>query len=503
MIPLSRVVLSPGRSRRLWLGLCPATWIWGVALLSTQGCAAANSSFDVSTSSTATGATSPANPLDRPWEDEIVYVLDTKEFLNGDPSNDAMLRRFGADIDRYNDGYRGGDLAGVIQKLDDLADLGVTALLLLPVVQNDRHPFGPWLAGGYRPSDYLSVDENLGTTETLIRLIDKAHARGMRVILDMPLALPGLEHPLYTPENIAKGYFGDTTPYGVRCWNAANPFVADYLIRVSICWRDLTRCDGFRLDSAQLMPFDFWARYARVVGGRPWSESLILMAEVAEHPRKIGAFVGGTGFTTAYDFSSLVIQEVFGKGADVGKIAFVVGEAEHYYPNPGRMCGEIDNYDDAFVKRTLEPKRERAKLALGFLLTTNRVPLLYSGNEQGVWYGRVGGLFEPANRDPEFLAHTKRLIELRRREPALRRGSFSQVWCRNPVYAFEREFEGDRLLVATNNSTDTARVQFPIGETDWTEFEMVDLMTGEVAKRKGIADPIFLPGLGIAILRLR
>lgn len=445
--------------------------------------------------------TQPFAPRD--WEDEVIYVIDIKNFFNGDPTNDVMVQRYGPDMGGYNDGYRGGDLAGIIQKLDYLSDLGVTALMLYPIVQNDQYPFGDWLAGGYRPKDYFTVDENLGTTDTLLALMDQAHERGIRIFLDLPLSLPGVEHPLYTEENVEKGYFGDWTIYGVRQWNADNPFVADYLIEISTYWRDLTGCDGFRLDSAHLQSNDYWRRYAGEVGGRPTSDSLFLMAEVPLPTAQVGDFIRQTHFTSAYDFSTLVTQEVFGRGGNVSRLSFVATEAHQYYPEPRRMCGEIDNYSNAFVTVANEPVRERARLALAFLLTLDRIPLLYAGDEYGVWTDEVGGLFDPANQDPEFFQWVKDLIALRKREATLRRGAFQEVYSQNPLYAFLRIYETDRILVVTNKSQRTQLAGFPIPGGSWNDLEMVDLLTGQVVKPRGSPDPITLPELGIAILRLR
>ena len=100
-------------------------------------------------------------------------------------------------------------------KLDDLADLGVTALFLYPVIQNDQGAIGKYLPTGYRPKDYFRVDENFGDLPALRRLVDEAHARGLRVILDLPLGMPGFEHPYVTDPDKA-GWFGEPT----RIWRA-------------------------------------------------------------------------------------------------------------------------------------------------------------------------------------------------------------------------------------------------------------------------------------------
>ena len=103
----------------------------------------------------------------RHWEDEIVYVVIIEKFFDGDPANDIMRGRFLDERERYEGGFWGGDLKGVIAKLDDLTDLGVTTLLLYPVMQNDETPVGKFLPTGYRPKDYEHVDKNFGDNATL------------------------------------------------------------------------------------------------------------------------------------------------------------------------------------------------------------------------------------------------------------------------------------------------------------------------------------------------
>ncbi len=112
----------------------------------------------------------------RRWEDEIVYVVIIEEFFDGDPTNDVMRGRFFKERERYEGGFWGGDLKGVIAKLDDLKDLGFTTLLLYPVMQNDDSPVGKFLPTGYRPKDYENVDKNFGDNATLRQLVDAAHA---------------------------------------------------------------------------------------------------------------------------------------------------------------------------------------------------------------------------------------------------------------------------------------------------------------------------------------
>ena len=164
----------------------------------------------------------------RRWEDEIVYVVIVEKFFDGDPANDIMHSHFCRERERYEGGYWGGDLKGVMAKLDDLTDLGVTTLLLFSVMQNDESPVGKFLPTGYRPKDYEHVDKNFGDNATLRALVDAAHARKMHVILDMLLRCPGSSTRSWSIPR-RHDQLAAPTEYGARRWKVENPEVADYL----------------------------------------------------------------------------------------------------------------------------------------------------------------------------------------------------------------------------------------------------------------------------------
>jgi glycosidase len=454
----------------------------------------------------ATLFTTPPLPLasgdTRRWEDEIVYVVIIEKFFNGDPGNDIMRERFLAERERYQGGYWGGDLSGVIAKLDDLTDLGVTTLLLYPVMQNDEAPVGRFLPTGYRPKDYEHVDKNFGDNATLRALVDAAHARKMHVILDMPLAMPGFEHP-FLVDPAKRDWFADPTEYGARRWKVEKPDVADYVIAVSKRWKERSNCDGFRLDSAHLQPVSFWKRFVTELKSAPPQKAFVLLPELTINPRKIGEFVTQAGFDGAYDFSALTVREVFGKDEDVGKLSFIANEARQFYPFPRTMMAPIDNYEDAFASLAKEPKTKRTKLALTYQLMLDRVPLLYAGNELGVASHEVGAAFPADRHDSSFLKDVKALIALRKREPALRRGSFAEVFSRDKVYVFLRILGDDRILVVLNGSDKPKTFAMAIGDHAWRSIQLDDLIGGGVTKAAGSEAPIQVEEFGGMIMRVR
>ncbi len=438
----------------------------------------------------------------RAWEDEIVYGIIIEKFFDGDPSNNFMKNRFLKDRDRYEGGFWGGDLKGIHDKLDDLADLGVTTLLIYPVVQNDESPVSKYLPTGYRPKDYEAVDRNFGDVATLRALVDAVHERKLRVILDMPITLPGFEHP-YLADPSKKSWFGPATQYGVGRWKAEKPDVADYLIGVCKRWKERSGCDGFRLDSAHLQPVAFWKRFVAELKAAPPEGPFLLLPELTINPREIGKFITEAGFDGAYDFSAMTVRDVFGRDKEVGKLSFVNREAKQFYPAPRVLMAPIDNYEKAFASMARQPRAKRTKLALAYILTIDRVPLLYAGNELGIAFQEVGAAFPADRRESPFLRDVKALIALRKREPTLRRGDFREILARDSVYAFLRTLGEDRILVVLNGSPEPSSIAVPIGTRPWKECRLEDVLPAGLAKAEGDDAAIVVEPYGSRILRVK
>ena len=438
----------------------------------------------------------------RRWEDEIVYAIIIEKFFDGDPTNNAMRDHFLKDRTRYEGGFWGGDLKGVISKIDDLRDLGITAILLYPIMKNDEGLIGgKFLTTGYRPKDYERIDENFGDLATLRSLVESAHTRGIRVILDMPITLPGFEHP-YLADPAKKDWFGPPTEYGVRRWKVENPEVADYVIGVCKRWKERSGCDGFRIDSAHLQPVAFWKRFVSELKAAPPSGEFLILPELTLPTREVGLFVKEAGFDGAYDFSVLQAREVFGQDKPVKALSFIADEAQRFYPNPRTMMAPIDNYEKAFASSAKEPKKPRTKLALTYQLMLDRVPLLYAGNELGIAFENVGGAFPADRKDSTFLKDVQALIALRKREPVLRRGDFAEVFAKDGGYAYLRTLGEDQILVVLNGSSKSTKFSARIGDRKWEACRLEDLIAGSVSKAAGTDAPLEIEAFGSRVLRV-
>jgi len=174
----------------------------------------------------------------------------------------------------------------------------------------------------------------------------------------------------------------------------------------------------------------------------------------------------------------MTVQEVFGNGgAEIGKQAFVFKEAQKYYDEPGNLVASVDNYESpTFIQNATGPREQRMKQALVLLFTIDRVPLLYSGNEIALSYEEVGNLFAEENRNATFLEFFKTLTDLRRSEPALRRGDFELIDATHPILAFTRTYRDETILVVLNCSAEPQQVQFCIEGRAWEDTQYTVLL---------------------------
>lgn len=208
---------------------------------------------------------------------DVLYMVMPDRFSDGDVKNNKVKSmRFQADVDRNNLNIRhGGDLKGIANHIDYLDSLGITALWLNPVLENDM-PGGSY--HGYATTDYYNVDPRFGTNADYSALISSLHDRGIKTVMDMIFNHSGSEHVWFIDRpsadwfNFPDGYQQTnyrlstiTDPYAsdydrklsVDGWfveqmpdlNQNNPHLLKYLIQNSIWWIEDAEIDGIRMDT--------------------------------------------------------------------------------------------------------------------------------------------------------------------------------------------------------------------------------------------------------------
>jgi glycosidase len=348
---------------------------------------------------------------------DVLYLITPDRFANGDTTNDNLD---GAAVNREQSNSRhGGDLRGIINNFDYLNDLGITALWLNPVQKN-----GPNTYHGYAITDFYEVDPRYGTNKEYIEMIDKAHARGMKVVMDMIFNHCGSGHwwmkdlpstdwinfnneyhqtshnkesllDIHAPESEKKilvdGWFVRSMPD----LNQRNKHLATYLIQNSIWWIEYTRIDGIRQDTHPYADFPFMAAWCKqvmeeypdfnIVGEAWYSNGPAFTAWWQRNSRVNNS---NSYLKTVMDFNlTLICQQAFAENVQSdgkSKSLFNIYESlaqDFLYPDPNNILVFLDNHDMGRFSLQEDSDLRKYKQGIAFLLTTRGIPQIYYGTE--------------------------------------------------------------------------------------------------------------------------
>lgn len=447
---------------------------------------------------------------------DVLYLLMPDRFAKGlDPELDLTA---GLDYPVGNDrsnpnGRHGGDMKGVADHLDYIDSLGVTAIWLCPVLENDM-PGGSY--HGYATTDYYRIDPRFGTNDDWISLVAKAQEKGLKVVMDMIFNHSGSNHPWMKDMPMSDWYnhpsgdvltnFRLTTvhdPYvsdydldhTVNGWfvkempdlNQRNPHVMKYLTQNSIWWIETSKINGIRMDTypyADMEGMSRWAAdvlreypgfnivgecwYGNEAGGAFWQRGSRL------NPKE-------TNLPTVMDFHYIINgrKEFNGQTDPWNGLNGVYDHLsqDFLYPDPQKILTFLDNHDsDRFLLE--EPDSLGSwKQAQAFLLTSRGIPQIYYGTEilmngskegsdgyvrrdfPGGFPGDAvsaftsGGRSDKQNEAWNFLS---KLLHWRRGDAndVIAHGRLKHFMPQNGIYAYERRL-GDRQVVVLMNGNDT------------------------------------------------
>ncbi|MDZ7317113.1 MAG: alpha-amylase family glycosyl hydrolase [candidate division KSB1 bacterium] len=447
---------------------------------------------------TATKSAHPRFGID--WSQEIIYFVLIDRFFNGDSTNDKGNNPHSSLPYRPETGnlealktYQGGDLAGVLQKLDYIADLGFTALWLSPVFDNEDQDFlGWWPYHGYFPIDFFSVDEHFGDLELLRRVVKEAHRRGIKVILDMIYNHAAPSHPWvinreYWEEQGYRFWFHPRSGVdastsisdwqnqeqlenyelnGLPDWAQENPHVYEFMLDYSKFWILQTDCDGYRLDAVKHVPREFWRRLCRDLHEFAGPDFLLL-GEVFSGDVSYVASYQDLGFNALFDIPMYyTVQRVFAQGAPIYLLSDMLIQQQSF--RNILLSRLLDNHDVArFSYATREYTQQKIFLALSFLWSLNGPPVLYYGTEVPLpgappQHETTGESQDYLNRLPmpwkdihpqSYLpAGIRRLNRARRGSPALQRGRIYELYKDYGFYCYLKYTAKDARLIVLNNS---------------------------------------------------
>ncbi|MCB1057748.1 MAG: alpha-glucosidase C-terminal domain-containing protein [Acidobacteria bacterium] len=449
----------------------------------------------------------PATPAVRvqpqsEWAEAVLYFVVLDRYADGDPDNDT-----GVDRDAKG-AFHGGDLVGLRERLDDLADLGITALWITPVVKNidgfvTGAGFPDWGYHGYWADDFYRVDPRFGTEAELKQLVDDAHAHGIAVLLDVVYNHAGYDSR-YLTDPKTRGWLrsedqgtcgsDDLTSClsGLPDFRTELPEVRDFLLEAHLGRAERVGLDGFRLDTVKHVSHDFWQEHRRRTRER-LGDDFFLVGEVwGGDAKSLDPWFETDEMDAGFDFSfqGSTLGFVQGRGRPVAYDRYL--EKRHEVREGHLLAHFLGSHDTPTALYQLGGDVALFRLAALLQLTTAGIPTIYYGEE----VGRVGGDWpenrsdmpwgatgvEPGAGDPRDEAlrgFYKQLISIRRAHPALWRGDHHGLAFGTDQLAFARSDADETVVVAVNRAAEagTLAVASPAA---WSGAgAVVDLLTGE------------------------
>ncbi|MFO7914071.1 MAG: alpha-amylase family glycosyl hydrolase [Candidatus Krumholzibacteriales bacterium] len=515
-------------------------------------------------------------------KDGVLYQIFPERFRNGDKSNDPDFSEFyyegvtelppgGKTNGEYfhlveqwqnisglkrspyrTDGkpdyysFYGGDIAGVMEKLPYLEELGVTVIYFNPLNQaRSNHK--------YDPVDYLKIDPHFADEETFREFVNQAHQSGIRIIVDLALNHTGNYHFAFLDgrEKGRKSKYWDwyewkrwPLPEGdipnpsdyYSCWwgfgihpnlnfdlsrpneqennirdisNAEpNMDLVKYLLEIPVYWMGELGIDGFRLDVPNEVPFWFWEMFRDKVDevkpdaylvGEIWGNAMPWLGPDCFHS------------TMNYKYFRDPVIDFFAlRNTSAERFDREIAPGRSIYPIQATrvMMNLFDSHDTRRFVTTAGGHEERLMLAALFQMTYIGIPQIYYGDEVG-----LRGDKDPDCRRPfpwdwkdnpgrsKIHDFYTRAISIRHRHPALRTGSFTTVLAEGRVYSYLREKDGERVVVVLNNESGGMEIQLPLGEFGFEDgAELIDELNGGAYLVEDGAVVMELDGVSGAVL---
>jgi glycosidase len=448
---------------------------------------------------------------------DVVYLLMPDRFSNGDTANDT-IPGMAEQLNRSNqDGRHGGDLAGIINHVDYLKDLGITALWVNPILENNQAIYS---YHGYSTTDYYRVDPRFGNNETYLKLSDALHQKGIKLIQDMIFNHCGGGHwwmkdlpskdwvnqwPEFTRTNYRAGTFTD--PYAsqsdsnlfVRGWfdktmpdlNQTNPFLKNYLIQNSIWWIEYADLDGIRQDTYPYPFKEMMAEWGNRVT-REYPQFNIVGECWLNYPASVAYWQKGSknkdGYVSSlpavFDFPLFdALQKAFnesdGWSTGITRIYEILAQ-DFSYPNPDNIMVFADNHDVNRYLDVVNNDIRKLKMALACVLTTRGIPEIYYGTEilmttgadkgdgskrkdfPGGWPGDERDAFTAEGRttaESDMYLYTRKLIHWRDTNEVIHTGKFRHFIPADGIYVYFRYSPKATVMVVMNNNESTKTIE--------------------------------------------
>ncbi|NUU63806.1 alpha-glycosidase [Paenibacillus agri] len=450
-------------------------------------------------------------------KDTVFYQIFPERFANGDPSLDPknVLPWGGTPAP---DNFFGGDLQGVIDHLDHLSELGITGIYFTPV-------FSATTNHKYDTEDYMSIDPHFGDTQTLKKLVDACHERGIRVLLDAVFNHSGRTFAPFV-DVLEKGeasrykdwfhihrfpleVIDGIPPYDAFAFepmmpklNTENPEVKEYLLKVAEYWIKETGIDGWRLDVANEVDHEFWRDFRKVV--KKANPDAYILGEIWHES---APWLEGDKFDAVmnYPFTDAVLDFFVHGSLDAEGFANSIGRQLSRYPLQASEVAFnlLDSHDTPRLLTLAGGDKKKMKLAALFQFTYMGTPCIYYGDEIGMDGGgdpdcRKCMEWDPEKQDRALFDFYRRLIDIRASHPALRTGTitFLEAASHGTKLAYERRLGDDIVIVMVNTDETAQTLRIDASESRWE-----NVLTGDPLRADRGKLTVKLPAYGYTIIK--
>lgn len=442
---------------------------------------------------------------------DAIYLIMPDRFVNGDVSNDSIAGYSDSMQKIQYQGRAGGDLQGVINKLDYIKELGFTAIWLTPIVENNT--FRSY--HGYAATDFYKVDPRLGTNEIYKKLVEEAHKRNLKIIFDHVANHCSDDHPWMknlpmknwfngTKENhleanhnkmvftdihadsttikqVEQGWFVSSMPD----LNQENIYVQNYIIQNTIWWMEYAGFDGIREDTYPYNNQKFMSRWAKTIlneypttniVGEVWTGEVDFLSTYQKNNpfKKMNTYL-----PSVTDFALRDVLIRFVEGKDNTYQIFNVLAKDYLYTDATQLLTFVDNHDLPRLMYFAKGNIQKAKMAYDILFTVRGIPQIFYGSEIGMVgtddHGSLripfpGGFpndkrnaFAEQGRtdyENDIFNHLKTLLKIRNSNNAFTLGKLVHFPPINDVYVYFRIHGNEKFMIVVNNNSKTQLVNF-------------------------------------------
>lgn len=498
----------------------------------------------------------------RTLNDQIIYCIMVDRFNNGDPLNDNPVKH---DSLFTPANYQGGDLQGIINKIDEgyFSSLGINTFWISPIVDNTNEAYREYPAPhryytgyhGYWPVSATKVEEKFGDMNLARELVKKAHEKNINVLLDYVANHVHEGHWMWKDH---RNWFGTyLLPNGrlnLRLWDEYRlttwfePYMPsfdydgsyealEFMTDNPVWWLKVTGADGFRHDAVKHVPNEYWRLLTQKIKSRieiPEKRKIYQIGETFGGIDLISSYVNNGQLNAQFNFNlyDVAIPTFLDEKASFKLLDYQMQKSFQVFGYNNLMGNIMDSHDKirymAYADGDLEINDGRAnelawtnppqvdnpssydklKLHLAYLLTIPGVPIIYYGDEIG-----MTGAADPDNRrlmrfgdqlnqyEKQTLNDVSKLIHIRKDHPALRYGDFLTLQADENVYAYLRSDMNERILTIINKSSNQQKLEYILPAV-YKIKKAKDLVSGKEFYVINNRLKVDVGGIGYLILKL-